>query len=160
MAGSASEVQLLREAASSVCALRSTGGIDPARSALDAAGAVVAFADFTASGNESAVVLEPGPELRLHGARVAVLLNAKFRRNAAVRAVPLLIHEGTHLAQPAGREVSAGTELAARQAELLACGRVFADGELKPNRGCDDARQLTALGERRALAELRAAGYP
>jgi hypothetical protein len=157
LAGTPAEVSSLREAASAVCALRSTGGIDAARTGLDQADAVVAFADFTATGNESTAVLRPAEGLQLHGARVAVLLNAKFRRNAAARAVPLLIHEGAHLA--AGAE-DAEAEVAAREAEVIACDRVFALGGLEPNRGCEDARALLAPGRDEALAELRAAGYP
>ncbi len=157
LAGTPAEVGSLRQAASAVCALRSTGGIDPARTALDEADAVVAFADFTATGNESTAVLRPAEGLQLHGARVAVLLNAKFRSNAAVRAVPLLVHEGAHLAEGAD---DAEAELAARQVEVIACDRVFPPGGLEPNRGCGYARDLLAPGRDEALIELRAAGYP
>jgi hypothetical protein len=166
LAGTPSQVALLRLAADDVCALRSVGGIDAARTGLRDAGAVVAFAAYERSGNESATVLAPpaGGSLALGGARVAVLINAKFVSGdadvAAKRVAVLLIHEGAHLAAGTAPPTAAA-ELAARRAELAACERLFpagADGP-KENRGCQDARELLALGDARAHAELRASGY-
>jgi hypothetical protein len=164
LAGTNDDVALLRLAADQVCALRSEGGIDEARSALQRAGAVVAFAGFTASGNESTTLLDPSPGLVLGRSKVAVLVNGKFAGGRPERVAALLVHEGAHLAgRPAGSpgwSPSAADELAARRTELAACGRLFAGpGAAEANRGCQDARDLLALGEPAALAALRAAGY-
>jgi hypothetical protein len=167
LAGSPSQVDVLRLATDDVCALRSVGGIDRARTGLRDAGAVVAFATYERSGNESSTLLAPPPggQLALGDARVAVLLNAKFEGGkdpavAAKRIAVLLVHEGAHLAAGTGPPTAEG-ELAARRAELDACDRLFPEGAPGPkaNRGCQDARELLRLGDAGALAELRASGY-
>jgi hypothetical protein len=164
LAGTADDVALLRLAADQVCALRSEGGIDQARAALQQAGAVVAFAGFSASGNESTALLDPQPGLALGRSKVAVLVNGKFAGGRPERVAALLVHEGAHLAQrPAGAPAwlpSAAEELAARRTELAACGRLFASpNAVEANRGCQDASGLLAMGESAALAALRTAGY-
>jgi len=162
--GTSSDVRVLLAAADDACALRSLGGIDQARAALDRDAVVVAFAGFSATGNESTLLLDPGASgkrLDLRGARMAVLVNGKFAGGAPERVAALLIHEGAHLAASGGaRAAEATEELAARRAELAACDRLFpAGGDLHPSRGCQDAAALVAPGEVKALAELRAAGY-
>jgi hypothetical protein len=161
--GTDGDVRLLQEAVGKVCALRSEGGIDQARAALDRTAVVIAFAGFTATGNESTMLLAPylvPRPLDLRGGSVAVLVNGKFAGGAPERIAALLIHEGAHLAAQGAQPPTAEGELAARRTELAACNRLFpADGGLRPSRGCQDAKALVDLGEVRALAELRAAGY-
>jgi hypothetical protein len=158
LAGTDADVAVLRAATDATCALRSVGGIDAARAALDEARAVVVFARYAASGNESSTLLAADPALDLHGAKVALLVNGKFAASDPDRIVPLLIHEGAHL-EGGATEPDAEAELAARKAERDACRRVFTGGGVQPNRGCTDAAELLAKGDQAALAELRAAGY-
>lgn len=163
VAGTADDVARLTAAAERVCALRSVGGIDVARAGLADAGAVVAFAGFEVTGNDSTTVLSVPPDhpLDLGGAQVAVLINGKYARGAPERVAPLLIHEGARRAHAArGDTDSAAAELAARAAEADACARVFDQPDApQPNRGCTAAAQLLDMPEADALAELRAAGY-
>ncbi|HKE98203.1 MAG TPA: hypothetical protein VKG45_04640 [Actinomycetes bacterium] len=162
LAGTPAEVETLRAAAGKLCALRSVGGIDQARTALRGAHAVVAFAAFERTGNESTALLAPQAGLALGQARAAVLVNRKFAGAVPERTAVLLAHEGAHLQPPGDRDVpvTAAQELAARRVELAACDQLFhGRGGPEPNRGCSDARELLALGEARALAALRAAGY-
>jgi hypothetical protein len=150
LAGSAGEVDLLDAAAGKLCALRSTAPIERARSALQAAGAEIQFAEFELGINESTTAF---------GRRQpTVLVNGKFQLGGSVaeRIAVLLVHEGSHVAD--GGPPTAATELAARRAELEACRRLFV-GEVQPNRGCADAAALLDGGDATALRRLREAGY-
>jgi hypothetical protein len=69
---------------------------------------------------------------------------------------PLLIHEGYHLAL--GSPVTAAQEFAARRVEYDACRLLFEPKVF--TRGCDDARDIVAFGEARAVELLVRAGYP
>ena len=151
LVGTPDQVALLGQAAETICGLRSTPDIDRARRALQQARATVAFAGFTASGNESTVVLGPP------GA-VTVLVNGKFAIGGPERVAVLLVHEGAHVAD--GVPPTAEAELAARRAELDACRRLFPGwtaASPKPNRGCLDAEALLSSPD--PGAELRKAGY-
>jgi hypothetical protein len=150
LAGSAAEVALLDAAAGKVCALRSTAPIERARAGLQRAAAVVQFAEFELGINESTTVF--GQEAP------TVLVNGKFQlgRAGAERVAVLLVHEGSHVA--GGGPPTAAAELAARTAELEACGRLF-DDQVQPNRGCDDAAALLAGDDASALQQLKEAGY-
>jgi hypothetical protein len=150
LVGLAAEAALLDAAAGELCALRSTPPIERARAGLQEARAVVQFAEFSLSGNESTT--------RFGQARPTVLVNGKFQLGEAApeRVAVVLVHEGSHLA--AGGPPTAAAELVARTAELEACGRLFA-GEVQPNRGCADAAALLATDDATALQRLREAGY-
>jgi hypothetical protein len=146
--GRPGEAALLAAAAERLCTFRSTPPIERARSALDQAGAEVAFAEFELTGNESTTRLGPG--------RPLVLVNGKFSTSGLPdRIAVLLAHEGTHLA--AGRPPTAADELAAVRAELDACQRLPAG--TSPNRGCVDAAELLDRDDTAALAALREGGY-
>jgi hypothetical protein len=150
LVGSAGEVDLLDAAAGKLCALRSTAPIERARSALQAAGAEIQFAEFELGINESTTAF---------GRRQpTVLVNGKFQLGGSVaeRIAVLLVHEGSHVAD--GGPPTAAAELAARRAELAACGRLFT-GDVRPNRGCADAAALLAHDDATVLDELREAGY-
>ena len=149
LAGTAGEVALLEAAAERLCALRSVPPVERARGALQRAAAEVRFAEFELGINESTTVLGPG--------RPVVLVNGKFQVGGRPeRIAALLVHEGSHVAD--GAPPTAAEELAARKAELAACGRLFG-GEVSPNRGCADAAALLARDDATVLDELRRAGY-
>jgi hypothetical protein len=150
LVGTAAEVALLDAAADQLCALRSTAPIQRARQGLQRAGATVEFAEFELSINESTTDFATRPP--------TVMVHAKFQQGgaAAERVAVVLAHEGTHVAD--GRPPTAAEELAARKAELDACGRLFTGGA-QPNRGCADAAALLATDDAGALARLKEAGY-
>jgi predicted Zn-dependent protease len=111
---------------------------------------VVAFAEFQLSINESTTRFGSGPP--------EVFVHAKFQQGDAApeRVAAVLAHEGSHVAD--GRPPTAAAELAARKAELEACGKLFT-GDVQPNRGCADAAALLATDDAGALARLKEAGY-
>jgi hypothetical protein len=149
LAGTAGEVALLEAAAEQLCGLRSVAPIGRARAALQRAAAVVQFAEFELGINESTTVFGQG--------RPVVLVNGKFQVGGRPeRIAALLVHEGSHVAD--GGPPTAAAELAARKAELEACGRLFT-GDVRPNRGCADAAALLARDDATVLDELRRAGY-
>ncbi|HET7518138.1 MAG TPA: hypothetical protein VFN05_10660, partial [Actinomycetes bacterium] len=150
LVGTAGEVALLDQAATKLCALRSTPPIERARAGLQDARAEVAFAEFELAINESTTVFGDGPP--------RVLVHAKFQQGeaAADRVAVVLAHEGAHVA--AGGPPDAAGELAARQAELEACGRLFTGGA-QPNRGCADAAALLSEDDATAVQRLKEAGY-
>jgi hypothetical protein len=151
LVGTAGEVELLDAAAAKLCALRSTPPIERARAGLQEAGAVVAFARFELTINESTTVFGAGP--------TRVLVHAKFQEGeaAADRVAVVLAHEGAHVA--GGGPPDAAAELAARTAELEACTRLFT-GEAQPSRGCADAAALLSSDDATATRKLKEAGYP
>jgi hypothetical protein len=153
LVGTAGEVGLLDEAANKLCALRSTAPIEQARSGLQEARAEVAFAEFELTINESTTVLGAG--------RPRVLVHSKFQQGeaAADRVAVVLAHEGVHVAAGGvGGQPDAAGELAARTAELEACGRLFTGGA-QPNRGCADAAALLSGDDATAVQRLKEAGY-
>jgi hypothetical protein len=143
-------VAILDAAATKLCALRSTAPIQRARDGLRQAGAVVAFAEFQLSINESTTRFGAGPP--------EVLVHAKFQQGDAApeRVAAVLAHEGSHVAD--ARLPAAADELEARKAELEACGRLFDPG-VQPNRGCADAAALLAEDDASAIRRLKEAGY-
>ncbi|HSO56078.1 MAG TPA: hypothetical protein VL330_25795, partial [Actinomycetes bacterium] len=150
LVGTAGEVVLLDAAAARLCALRSTPPIERARAGLQEAEAVVAFARFELTINESTTVFGAGPP--------QVLVHAKFQEGeaAADRVAVVLAHEGAHVA--AGGPPDAAGELAARTAELEACTQLFT-GEAQPSRGCADAAALLSSDDATATQKLKEAGY-
>jgi hypothetical protein len=150
LVGTAAEVALLDAAADQLCALRSTAPIQRARDGLQQAAVTVEFAEFELSINESTTDFGT--------ARPTVMVHAKFQQGGAApeRVAAVLAHEGSHVAD--GRPPTAAAELAARKAELEACGRLFT-GDVQPNRGCADAAALLATDDAGALARLKEAGY-
>ena len=150
LVGTAGEVALLDAAATKLCALRSTAPIERARSGLQDARAVVAFAEFELTINESTTVFGAGPP--------QVLVHSKFQQGeaAADRVAVVLAHEGAHVAD--ARPPDAVAELAARTTELEACDQLFTGGA-QPNRGCADAAALLAPDDATAIRRLKEAGY-
>jgi hypothetical protein len=150
LAGTPGEVGLLERAAELTCALRSTPGVERARNGLSGARAMVAFAEFQRTGNESTT--------RFGADGPLVLVNGRFsqRNSLPERIATLLVHEGAHLAD--GAPPTAQHELAADRAQLGACQLLFPDRD-NWNVSCQDAQDLLALGEVGALGELRRAGY-
>ena len=150
LVGTAAEVALLDAAADQLCALRSTAPIQRARSGLQDARAVVQFARFELTINESTTVFGAGPP--------QVMVHSKFQQGEAApdRVAVVLVHEGAHVAD--GGPPDAAGELAARTAELDACGRLFTGGA-QPNRGCADAAALLSGDDASAIQRLKEAGY-
>lgn len=139
----------LAEALRPLCRLAGTGvapELAEAVRALD--GTRIRFARFARTGVESS----------LDGRARRILLNLKFAKGGSRVDViaPVLAHEGSHLAH-LGEPFDAAAELRARRAELAACREVIRRDRWP--RGCREAEELVALGEERALAALRAAGY-
>lgn len=93
---------------------------------------------------------------RVEDARIVVELNAKFQFEQGARAAPVIIHELVHVARDMpGRPVTAEDELAAMEAQKLACERLVFDEA--PPRACRDAGELLASAD--PLARLEAVGY-
>jgi hypothetical protein len=87
------------------------------------------------------------------------MVHSKFQQGDAApdRVAVVLAHEGAHVAD--ARPPDAAGELAARTAELEACGRLFTGGA-QPNRGCADAAALLSGDDASAIQKLKEAGYP
>jgi hypothetical protein len=110
--------------------------------------AKVRFALFTRTGDLSTTEMAE---------RRILLAIALSRTNVPAGLIaPLLVHEGYHILT--GEPVTAGREFEARRVEYEACRRLF-EPKVFP-RGCDDARAMVRLGERRAVELLVRAGYP
>ena len=150
LVGTAGEVALLEEAATRLCALRSTPPIERARAGLQEARAELAFAEFELAINESATVFGDG--------RPRVLVHAKFQQGeaAADRVAAVLAHEGAHVA--AGGPPDAAGARAAPPAELEAGGGRLTGGA-PPTRGCADAAALLSQDDATAVQRLKEAGY-
>ncbi len=131
----------LVEGLAPLCALDQSGVADLVEGFGDAGG-VVRFAQFTETGVDSTASM----------AQPLILVNARFSVTDPSWIAPLVIHDLTTLEGEAG---TAATELAAREAELAACDRLFT--ETRPSRACDDARALLDLDD--PLAALVEAGY-
>lgn len=132
-----------------LCALAGPGVAPELAEAVRALDGVrIRFADFARTGVES--VLD-------RDAR-RILLNLKFAKAGSRVDIiaPVLVHEGSHLAGAAARP-DAVAEYRARRAELAACREIIRKDRW--TRGCREAEELVGLGEVRALASLRAAGY-
>jgi hypothetical protein len=109
------------------------------------------FAVFERSGVESSLRATDDD-------RIVLELNASFQFEDSTRAAPAIIGQLTLLGQPSfpGAPVTAGTALAAAEAQALACQRlVFRDD---PPRGCLDVEELLAEPDPRG--SLVRAGYP
>lgn len=141
VAGTEQDRQRLVEGLSALCGLEQSGVAELLQGFGDAGG-VVRFAQFTETGVDStASTTEP-----------LILLNARFSVTDPAWIAPLVVHD---LVTLDGEPGTASTELAAREAELGACDRLFAD--TRPSRACDDARALLDLDD--PLAALVEAGY-
>lgn len=144
IAGAEFDRDLLRRALAGVCSTLPADAVD-AVEAFAAAGGVVRFAAFEATGVDSAVELDVEPP--------RLLVNARFVQAERARWIaPLVVHDAVMWA---GQPETAETALAAREAEAAVC-RTLLGGEER-SRGCDDAEAVVSLDD--PLAALRAAGY-
>jgi hypothetical protein len=145
IAGTDADQELLRRALAGVCRAVPDPAVAEAVEAFAAAGGVVRFAAFEATGVESAAEHTADPP--------RILVNARHVQAAQPRWItPLVAHDAVMLA---GDPASAETALAARRAEAEACRQVL--GTEAPSRGCEDAEAVLAIDD--PLAALRAAGY-
>jgi hypothetical protein len=110
--------------------------------------ATIGFAAFGRAGVESTTDF----------ATKTIWLNGKFARTdlSVEDLVPVLLHEGYHLAR-AKEPVTAREELGARRAEVSTC-RLLIPLKKWP-RWCEDARTLTDMPDARAEELLVSAGY-
>lgn len=137
----------LFQALEQACSLVGPGIDDETRQAIAGLGrATIRFAQFERTGIESTVDLEDG----------VIWLNLRFADRAIkpIEMLPLLLHEGYHLAgSPEGPDAEA--ELAARRVELQACREFIPRADWK--RWCNDADALLGADDPGGL--LRSAGY-
>lgn len=139
----------LHEALRSVCSLVGPGTDAATLQAIEGLGrATVRFAQFDRTGIESTLDHEAG----------IIWLNFRFadRVNAPRELIPILLHEGFHLAasDPAP---TAERELIAREVEATAC-REFIPRDTW-QRWCTDAETLSRLPRADATALLQGAGF-
>jgi hypothetical protein len=148
-------VDLLREVfTEAICPrLRTTAldavGADGRVAAAARARAVIGFAQFERTGEDSTTLSNP--------TRVAI--NARFSiRGKTFKGylAGVLMHELMHAS--ADLPVTAEDEFAARSAEFAMCQAVLPNEVL--GRSCGDAETIVQWGREPALARLRAAGYP
>ncbi|CAN5241683.1 hypothetical protein BH20ACT9_BH20ACT9_11040 [soil metagenome] len=144
VAGAAVDRAVLRHGLAGLCNTELPPSVDSRLRRFARAGGVVRFAQFEATGVDSAAALSRRPPV--------VYVNAKFARTDPLWVAPLVAHDVTFLdADPA----SARGALAARRAELRVCRGLLAGR--RPSRGCEDARRLLALPD--PLRSLREEGF-
>ncbi|MDP9405233.1 MAG: hypothetical protein M3O86_01310 [Actinomycetota bacterium] len=144
ISGTAADQAALRTGLAGLCNTTLPEPVAARLSRFAAAGGVVRFAQFEATGVDSTARLGADPPV--------VLVNARLQRTDPLWIAPLVAHDTTYLdADPA----TAPGALAARQVEDLVCDRLL-QGR-RESRGCDDAEALLALPD--PLAALREAGY-
>lgn len=166
VAGEAADRQRLTTGLSALCDADLSGSMQARLRRFAAAGGVVRFAQFQATGVDSTVVLDRALA-QLDGAAATdaattdatasesapvVLVNARFSQTDPRWIAPLLVHDLTLLELGPG---DAGAAVAARQAELATCEALFTTEDT--SRACDDARAVLALPD--PLAALRAQGF-
>jgi hypothetical protein len=144
---------LLVEAVTGLC--KRIAGIGPYGAALAdrivvlaKRGAIVSFANFGRTGELTTTLAGTPPR---------VLVSDSFLRGGGLFKgflLPELAHELWHAGNV---DVTAEEELAARKVELAACADIPGSASF---RGCTDARNIVRDGDAKALAALRAAGYP
>jgi hypothetical protein len=145
IAGTDSDQALLRRALAGVCNTTLPADAEAALEDFAAAGGVIRFGVFEATGVDSAANLDGDPP--------RILVNAKFvQLNRPRWIAPVVVHDAVVLA---GDPFAAETALRAREVEAAVC-RDLLGGE-EPSRGCDDAAELLALPD--PLAALRSVGY-
>ncbi|MDP8927969.1 MAG: hypothetical protein M3O70_05140 [Actinomycetota bacterium] len=151
MLGDDSARAILRRALGATCQLLAAPEYSAARDGLSrwaSSHGIIRLAVFELTGVDGSARVEDG--------RIVVELNAKFQFEQGARAAPVIIHELVHFAQDMpGRPVTAEGELAAMEAQKLACERLVFDEESP--RACRDAGELLASPD--PLARLEAAGY-
>ena len=142
-----------RVAMAAVCDLLDGGDFPAARAGLVewiAAGGQLRIATFELAGVESSA--------RVDNDRIVVELNAKFQFEDAGRAAPALLHQLVLISDDGwpGAPVGATTELAAAEAQQIACEQLDAPPDEIP-RGCDDVDELLAMDD--PLAALLDVGF-
>ncbi len=144
IAGTADDRRSLRLGLAAVCNANLPDDVRRRLSAFAAAGGVVRFAQFEATGVDSTAMLDESPPV--------ILVNAKFLRTDPLWIAPLIVHDTTFMTRDAS---TAAAALEARRAEDLACDRILAGR--RESRGCEDAEALLAMAD--AEEALRDAGF-
>lgn len=144
VAGAVADQRALITGLNALCSVRLDVEVAARLREFARSGGVVRFAQFQATGVDSAADLGSDPP--------RILVNAKFARTDPSWIAPLLAHDTTFLGiDPATAEGA----LAARRAEAQVCAELARSR--RPSRGCEDADALLALP--RPLAALRSAGF-
>lgn len=144
IAGTDADRQALRLGLAGLCNTTLPDEVDDRLRRFAAAGGVVRFAQFEATGVDSTARLGADPPV--------ILVNARLQRTDPLWIAPAVAHDVTFLdADPA----TATGALVARRVEDLVCDRLL-EGR-RASRGCDDAEALLALPD--PLAALRDAGF-
>jgi hypothetical protein len=147
--GGVAFTERVTEALAQLCTLRGPSvPPDVVAAARGLAGTTIRIAEFERSGIEAT--------LDFGSRTIWVNLKLTQRRSDAAGLIPVLLHEGAHLAAP-DEPITAERELAARRVELEACRQFIRVADWP--RWCEDARDLTALERADALALLASAGY-
>ncbi len=144
VAGTAADRAALRTGLAGLCNTTLPDEVAARLSRFAAAGGVVRFAQFEATGVDSTARLGADPPV--------VLVNARLQRTDPLWIAPLVAHDTTYLDTD---PTTAAGALEARQVEDLVCDRLL-QGR-RESRGCDDAEALLALPD--PLTALREAGY-
>lgn len=144
IAGTVADREALATGLAALCQAQLPDDVAARLGEFAAAGGVVRFAQFQATGVDSTADLAAEPPI--------VLVNARFQRTDPRWIAPLVAHDTTFLdADPA----TADGALAARQAEVAVCEAALSD--VRSSRGCTDAAALLALDD--PPAALRDAGF-
>lgn len=144
VAGTEQDQDSLRRGLAALCRTQLPASASAAIEAFAGAGGVVRFAQFEATGVDSAAVVDATPPL--------ILVNARFARTEALWIAPVVAHDAVMLA---GDAAAAEDALQARQVEDAVCDQVLSDR--RASRGCVDAALVVSAPD--PLADLRAAGY-
>lgn len=144
IAGTDDDLAALRLGIAGLCNTSLEPGTEDAIRAFARDGGVVRFAQFEATGVDSAAVLDGEPS--------TILVNARLQRTDPLWIAPVVAHDAVVLS---GDAETVDTRLAARRAEAQVCERLLSGR--RPSRGCDDAQQLLAQPD--PAAALRDAGF-
>lgn len=146
-AGTALDRERIDLALNALCEISLPEDVGRRLQAFGQAGGVVRFAQFEATGIDSA--LDPSGDVPV------VLINARLAKESTdpLWIAPLVVHDTTYVELEPGAVAAA---LAARQGEAVVCERLFDEAfpGSDPSRACDDAAALLALPDpAAALAE-------
>jgi hypothetical protein len=144
VAGESRDLSVLRTSLAALCNTRLDEATEDRLRRFAAAGGVVRFAAFEATGVDSTARVDAEPPL--------ILVNARFSRTDPLWVAPLVAHDVTFLDEEAARASGA---LTARRVEADVCARVLAGRGT--SRGCRDAEELLSLPD--PVLALRAAGF-
>lgn len=144
VAGSQGDRAQLRRGLAALCNVTLPAAVAADVRAFAAAGGVVRFATFEATGVDStASRAAAGP---------TIFVNARFQRTDPLWITPLIVHDAALRRRD---PTAAAAAVAARRAEADVCDQLLSDQD--QSRACTDARTILSLDD--PLGALRAAGF-